>query len=69
METAITKLDPAERSREYVFPGGERLKYQDVVALGVSSRGTHRLELKDGRKIIVPMGWLAIELDVDKWTL
>ena len=23
----------------------------------------------DGRKVIVPAGWLAIELDVDEWTL
>lgn len=69
METEITKLDPAERSRTYRFSGGETLKFENVVALGVSPRGTHRLELASGAKVIVPTGWLAIELDVDKWTL
>lgn len=64
----LNNLDPPERSRTYVFARNERLTYKDVVAVAVSERGTHRLELKDGSKILIPAGFLAIELDVDAWT-
>lgn len=61
------KINPSERSRTYVFPGGERLTYPWVSAIAISERGTHRLELADGKKVIVRCGWLAIELDTDDW--
>jgi hypothetical protein len=62
-------LDPPETRRTYHFLGGERLELRDVVALCVRPSGTHRLETADGRKWIVPPGWLAIELEVAAWTL
>lgn len=64
----MNQIDPPERERTYVFPGGERLTFSAVKAVGVSERGTHRLELTDGRRVIVPPRWLAIELDVDGWS-
>lgn len=64
----MTKLDPPERSRTYHFPGREQVTLTDVVALCVRPSGTHRLETADGRKWIVPSGWLAIELDMEGWT-
>lgn len=65
----FTTLNPPERKRVYRFADGKLITYFDVMKLAVSERGTHRLELKDGRKVIVPAGFLAIELDVDNWTL
>lgn len=69
METTISKLTPSEKSRTYVYANGVRDTLENVVALGVSPRGTHRLETADGKKHIVPPGWIRIELDVDSWTL
>ncbi len=69
MAIELIELIPHERSRTYVFSGNEKLIYLDVCRLKVSDSGNHRLELGDGRKIIVMAGWLAIELDVDSWTL
>lgn len=40
----------------------------NVVAVGVRPSGTHRVETGDGKKWIIPGGWLAIELDMDEWT-
>jgi hypothetical protein len=64
----FTKLNPPERSRTYVFTGGETLEFRGVVAIRVSESGHHRLELADGKKVIVAPRWMAIELDVDAWT-
>lgn len=61
-------LSPPEKSRTYHFPGGEMLRLENVVAVCVRSSGTHRLETGDGRKWIVPTGWIGIELEVDTWT-
>lgn len=65
----FTKLDPPETLRIYHFPGGETFRLDNVTALAVSASGTHRLETQDGKKWIVPTGWLAIELDMKDWTL
>lgn len=66
---AFTQFNPPERKRVYLFPEGERLEFKDVKALAVSKSGNHRLELVDGRRFIVPYTWLAIELDIDQWTM
>jgi hypothetical protein len=38
-----------------------------VTAVAVSQSGTHRLESKNGKRI-VPTGWIAIEVDCDEWS-
>lgn len=58
-----------EQNRRYIFPNGETVTFKNVVKFGVGSSGTHRLETKDGQKHIVNTGWLAINLDLDEWTL
>lgn len=60
-------ISPAELSRTYHFPNG-KMALTNVVALAVSASGTHRLETGDGRKWIVPVGWMAIEIDVPEWS-
>lgn len=57
-----------ERKRKYVYPDGTYYELLEVLALAVSSLGTHRLKLSDGTHIIVPTGWIAIELDIDNWS-
>ena len=53
------KLEPAERSRTYI--------YANVTDLKVSESGKHYLNA-NGVKAIVAPGWRAIELDMDSWT-
>lgn len=65
----LVKLTYPERKRTYHFPGGEKVTLEDVTHLLVRPSGTHRLMTSDGRKWIVPVGWLAIEIDADEWTL
>lgn len=64
----FVELESVEAWREYTFPGGEIVKIDDVAKVAVSESGTHRIETKTGRKHIVPVGWIHIEIDVDKWT-
>jgi hypothetical protein len=64
----LTKLAPPEKRRRYIFPVGE-VVIDNVTALCVRPSGTHRLETADGKKFIVNPGWLAVELDVESWTL
>lgn len=65
----LTKLNAPERKRTYHFPSGERIELKDVTHLLIRPSGTHRLMTADGHKWIIPPGWLAIELDMDEWTL
>ena len=65
----LSPLTPPERKRVYHFPGGGKLELTDVTHLLVRPSGSHRLATADGRKWIVQPGWVAIELDVDDWTL
>lgn len=69
MKPEFTKLNPVERARKYIFPGGREIEFYGVHSIAVSASGTHRLETNAGQKIIVPTGWLAIILDVDDWTM
>lgn len=64
----MTKLEHIEKKRTYIFPSG-KVELLNVTAICVRPSGTHRLETQDGRKWIVNPGWLAIELDVQDWTL
>ncbi len=65
----LTRLNPPERKRTYHFPVGKSFTLTDVTHLLARPSGTHRIQTGDGKKWIVPGGWLAIELDVDEWTL
>lgn len=69
MEPELVELKPAERSRTYFFPGGERVHVENVTHFLCRSSGTHRLKTADGKFHIVPTGWLHIELDMDAFTL
>lgn len=64
----LPPLDKPERKRVYHFPNGEKLELTNVTHVLVRSSGAHRLMTADGRKWIVPPGWLAVELDMDDWT-
>lgn len=58
-----------ERSRTYLFPGGEALRFEEVVRICIRPSGTHRLELASGIKLIVPPHWIAIEIEAQEWSL
>lgn len=59
----------AEKSREYLFPNGESVKFENIVELGFGTSGTHRLKTGDGKLHIVANGWLAITIDDENWTI
>ena len=73
----MTKLDPPERSRTYIYKSGHSYTLTDVVAVG-NEQGWDRLKTADGRLhivlTVVKKGELVIdycvarELDVDAWT-
>ena len=64
----FTKLNPIEDFRIYHFENGAQLKIENVCAIYVSSRGTHRLETTEGFKFIISPKWLAIEISTDAWS-
>lgn len=57
-----------EQNRTYTFPGGSVITLNDVVSINVSKSGTHRINTKDGKKHIIPSGWIHIEFDAADWT-
>lgn len=63
-----TKLATPEKTRTYVFPEGKTVTFIDVVAVGAPPGRSHRLETADGKKHIVPQGWLAITLETPAWS-
>lgn len=65
----MTPINPPERKRTYHFADGRILAIENVSAICVRPSGSHRLETVEGQKWIVAPGWVAIELDIDKWTL
>jgi hypothetical protein len=58
--------DVAEQTRIYHFGNGT-IRIPGVVRFAVVN-STHRLETSDGRKFIIPPGWMAIELDAENWS-
>jgi len=66
MKLIFTEVN--EQNRTYVFPGNEIVMIADVVSINVSKSGTHRINTKDGRKHIIPTGWVHIVFDAENWT-
>jgi hypothetical protein len=64
-----TKFEPAEDTRTYYFPNGEKVELLSVVELVVRESGTHRLKTADGKLHIVPSGWVHIEISAKDWTV
>lgn len=54
-----------ERRRIYRFVGA-KVELENVEELIISNSGNHRLKTADGRKHIVPPGWVHIEIDRDE---
>ena len=64
----FTRLAYVESERTYYFPNNERVTIKNVAAVCARPNGSHRLETTDGRKWIVPAGFLAISFAADDWT-
>lgn len=64
----MVELEHIERSRTYRYSDGCALRIENVALICVRPSGSHRLETKDGKKWIIPPGWIAIEIDTDEWT-
>lgn len=62
----FTKVNP--QSRIYTFPGNTKVLISGIDSINVSKSGTHRINTKDGKKHIVPAGWVHIEFDANEWT-
>ena len=56
-----------EQNRTYHFTNG-LITLKDVESINVSKSGTHRINTKDGKKHIIPTGWLHVEFDAADWT-
>ena len=56
-----------EKSRTYRFPSGN-VTVDNVVRVCARTSGSHRLETKDGSKVIIPSGFLAIQIEAKKWS-
>jgi len=56
-----------ESFRRYHFQSGV-FTVEHVVGLCIRASGTHRLNTADGRKFVIPAGWLAIEIGAESWS-
>ena len=65
---SMVKLQHAERHRIYHYADGTKQMFDDVVEIGVTKSGFHKLTTGDRSKFIVAPGWRHISLDVDDWT-
>lgn len=66
-EQAVKFIQVQEQNRTYTFPNGT-VTLMGVTSINVSKSGTHRINTKDGKKHIVPPGWIHIEFDAPEWT-
>lgn len=67
-DTKWVELNPPEKKRMYLFPGGEVVAFENVVRVEVRESGKHRIETRDGRKAFVAPGWWVMEIVADDWT-
>jgi hypothetical protein len=66
-DPAVKFIEVQEQNRTYTFVNGT-VKLEGVTSINVSKSGTHRINTKDGKKHIVPPGWIHIEFDAPEWT-
>ena len=64
----IEFVEVNEQDRIYYFPQNETVEIENVISINVSKNGTHRINTSEGKKHIVPKGWLHIEFNAEKWT-
>ena len=55
-----------EQNRIYYFPTG-KVELNNIDSINVSKSGTHRINTIDGKKHIIPTGWIHIEFDAVEW--
>jgi hypothetical protein len=67
-ELQFQEITEGEKSRTYHFANGD-FTVANLARICVRPSGTHRLETADGKKYIVPAGWLAIEVVAERWSL
>lgn len=60
------ELTEGEQTRTYHFPDAS-ITVERVIRFAVSST-THRLETSDGKKWIIPNGFVAIEVEATRWS-
>lgn len=67
-------IEVAEQNRTYIYPHPKlenktvSVSLEGVKSIHVSASGTHRINLTNGKKRIMPSGWVSIEFDAEKWT-
>lgn len=64
----MTKIEPMEKTRTYHFPGGDKIRLENVSEVVVRPSGNHRLKTEDGKLHIVTPGWIHIEIEAESWT-
>lgn len=60
-------IEVHEQNRTYHFHNG-KVVINNIKSINVSKSGTHRINTYDGKKHIIPAGWLHIEFDAADWT-
>lgn len=66
------ELNPVEAKRTYNFPNGQKVSYENVVAVFKNTGSTGRIEtLNDGKTMIhiINNSWLTIDIDSAKFTV
>lgn len=62
----LTYVPPVpERSRVYLFPGGDRIEIEGVVRAQASRHGNHQLTTLDGTVHVIPWGWISLSFPVE----
>ncbi len=65
----MVELNPPEQTRTYHYANGVTFVVKDVTHFASRSSGTHRLKTKDGHLWAIPAGFLAVEIEADRWTV
>lgn len=68
MSNQLNKLVAPEAYRQYFYADGSTIKFVDVVAVGVTKSGFHKLETLANEKFIVAPDWRYMKLDMKEWT-
>lgn len=67
------ELNPKEEKRTYNFPNGDKLEFENVVAIFKNTGATSRIETVDmyGETFIhiIKNDWISIDIKADKFTV